>query len=116
MRKNGTRFKLPNKADTRKGKFKNTLVTAVKTEEAEKKEQKRLHEKHHVEDQAVKIVEKDNFVKFTVRTLAGIFRYIATIVLFILATIGVVALLYPNVRTELFVVVGQLWMELQGML
>lgn len=114
--KNRAGLKLSKQPDSRKGKFKNTLVTAVKTEEAEKKEQKRLHEKHHVEDQTVKIVEKDNFVKFTIRTLAGIFRYIAAVVLFVLATIGVMSLLYPNVRAELFVVAGQLWTELQGML
>ena len=84
------------------GKFKKTLVSAAKADLAQEQEQKRLRKKHHVEEEGLLIVERDNLLKFFVRCLASMVRIGATIFLFLLAAIGLVSLVYPEVRQELF--------------
>ena len=51
------------------GKFKKTLVSAAKADLAQEQEQKRLRKKHHVEEEGLLIVERDNLLKFFVRCL-----------------------------------------------
>ena len=53
------------------GKFKKTLVSAAKADLAQEQEQKRLRKKHHVEEEGLLIVERDNLLKFFVRCLAS---------------------------------------------
>ena len=67
------------------GKFKKTLVSAAKADLAQEQEQKRLRKKHHVEEEGLLIVERDNLLKFFVRCLASVIRIGATIFLFLLA-------------------------------
>ena len=64
------------------GKFKKTLVSAAKADLAQEQEQKRLRKKHHVEEEGLLIVERDNLLKFFVRCLASMVRIGATIFLF----------------------------------
>lgn len=98
------------------GKFKKTLVSAAKADLAQEQEQKRLRKKHHVEEEGLLIVERDNLLKFFVRCLTSVIRIGATIFLFLLAAIGLVSLVYPEVREVLFRVLYQIGQELFTML
>lgn len=98
------------------GKFKKTLVSAAKADLAQEQEQNSLRKKHHVEEEGLLIVERDNLLKFFVRCLASTIRIGATIFLFLLAAIGLVALVYPEVREVLFRVLYQIGQELFMML
>ena len=98
------------------GKFKKTLVSAAKADLAQEQEQKRLRKKHHVEEEGLLIVERDNLLKFFIRCLASMVRIGATIFLFLLAAIGLVSLFYPEVRDVLFRVLYQIGQELFTML
>ena len=98
------------------GKFKKNLVSAAKADLAQEQEQKRLRKKHHVEEEGLLIVERDNLLKFFVRCLASVIRIGATIFLFLLAAIGLVSLVYPEVREVLFRVLYQIGQELFTML
>lgn len=98
------------------GKFKKTLVSAAKADLAQEQEQKRLRKKHHVEEEGLLIVERDNLLKFFIRCLASMVRIGATIFLFLLAAIGLVSLVYPEVREVLFRVLYQIGQELFTML
>lgn len=98
------------------GKFKKTLVSAAKADLAQEQEQTRLRKKHHVEEEGLLIVERDNLLKFFVRCLASMVRIGATIFLFLLAAIGLVSLVYPEVREVLLRVLYQIGQELFTML
>lgn len=98
------------------GKFKKTLVSAAKADLAQEQEQKRLRKKHHVEEEGLLIVERDNLLKFFVRCLASMVWIGATIFLFLLAAIGLVSLVYPEVREVLLRVLYQIGQELFTML
>ena len=98
------------------GKFKKTLVSAAKADLAQEQEQKRLRKKHHVEEEGLLIVERDNLLKLFVRWLASMVRIWATIFLFLLAAIGLVSLVYPEVREVLLRVLYQIGQELFTML
>ena len=98
------------------GKFKKTLVSAAKADLAQEQEQKRLRKKHHVEEEGLLIVERDNLLKFFIRCLASMVRIGATIFLFLLAAIGLVSLVYPEVREVLLRVLYQIGQELFAML
>ena len=98
------------------GKFKKTLVSAAKADLAQEQEQKRLRKKHHVEEEGLLIVKRDNLLKFFVRCLASMVRIGATIFLSLLAAIGLVSLVYPEVREVLLRVLYQIGQELFTML
>ena len=96
-------------------KFKDGFVTGVKKEEAYKQEQDRLKKKHDIEEPGVVIVEKNNMGKFTIRLCIRLTKLLASIALLILAAIGILALVYPNVRQELFVVCLQILEQVHRM-
>lgn len=82
-------------------KFKTSLVSQVKAQEATEQEQKVLHEKHNIEDENVIVVEKSNMTKFLISTVGGVIRTFATVVLLILAVIGLAAIIYPEPRADM---------------
>lgn len=82
-------------------KFKTSLVSQVKAQEATEQEQKVLHKKHNIEDENVIVVEKSNMTKFLISTIGGVIRTFATIVLLILAVIGLTAIIYPEPRADM---------------
>lgn len=99
------------------GKFKeDMLVTGAKAEQERRREQEKLRKKHQVSDEEVLIVEKTNMVKFLVRCMARLIQITARIILFVLAAVGVIALLYPDVRVELFQVFQQILTDIRQML
>lgn len=82
-------------------KFKNGLVEQIKQEEKEELHQEELKEKYNIEEDIV-VVEKSNMVKFLTKTIAGFVRVMAGILLYLLAIVGLAALLFPESR-------GVLW-------
>lgn len=98
------------------GKFKTGFVSQVKAEQQRKREQKKLHRKHRLQDETVVIVEKSNLMKFLISSLSRIIRLSAVIAIFGLATLGGTALLYPEVRDPLLEVLWGILMELQTMI
>ena len=97
------------------GKFKETLVKAAREEMEREKKQERLRKRHHIQENVV-VVEKSNMMKFFVRSIFALIRLVASVLLCVLATVGILALLYPNVRGELFLVFLEVAGELQKML
>lgn len=98
------------------GKYKKVLVSAAKEEQEKEKEQNRLREKHQVQDSSIVVVEKSNMVKFLIRNAAGLIRTMATILLFVLAALGLMALVYPEIRIELFQVLHRMILEFKTLI
>ena len=97
------------------GKFRKQLVAEIEKEKEQEIRQKKLHEKYHVPED-IMIVEKDNTVKFFVRTTGSVIKVITGIVIFILAVIGIAALIFPGSRAELLHEALTTWKELKNIL
>ena len=93
-----------------KRKFKNQLVEQMKQEEREKEHQESLKERYDIEEDVV-VVEKNNTIKFLLKTMIGGARLIVAILVFILALIGLTALIYPDSRSLLIRQGLQVWQE-----
>lgn len=93
-----------------KRKFKNQLVEQMKQEEKEKEHQESLKERYDIEEDVV-VVEKTNTIKFLLKTVLGGARLIIAILVFILALIGLTALIYPDSRSLLIRQGLQVWQE-----
>ena len=93
-----------------KRKFKNQLVEQKKQEEREKEHQESLKERYDIEEDVV-VVEKTNTIKFLLKTMLGGARLIIAILVFILALIGLTALIYPDSRSLLIRQGLQVWQE-----
>lgn len=103
-------------ADPDMGKFKTGFVSQVKEEQQKQREQKKLHRKHHLQDETVVIVEKSHLMKFLIRSAFRIIRLTAVTAIFALATLGSMALLYPEVRNPLLGVLWEILKELHTMM
>lgn len=95
--------------------IKNGLVKEVKRQAKQREEQERLKAKYKI-DENVRIVEKSNNFKFTVRMIARLWYLALNILLFILALIGSVALVYPASRQELLIIFMDLLGQLETLL
>lgn len=89
------------------GKYKKELVSKIVEEQKFQKKQSKLKEKYELSDNVV-IIEKDNMIKFFVRIIESTIQKMATIILLILAIIGLFTLLYPEIRNVFFEVVNQI--------
>lgn len=58
------------------------------------------------------VVEKNNMIKFFIRTAGGLVKLLAGIAIFLLAVIGLAALIYPGSRSALYDQAQQIWREL----
>lgn len=87
-------------------KFKEELVKRVREENEKQKEQNQLKEKYGMVQEDVVIIEKNNFIKFFIRTGGRIIRTAASLLIFLLSVTGLAALIYPASRTEL---IRQAW-------
>lgn len=94
------------------GKFKVGLIKEIKAEQREEKAQHKLHEKYGVKED-VRIVEKQNLCKFLIVTLSAGIKMAATLAVLILATVGALTLLYPQIRSELFAVLWDIQRDVQ---
>ena len=82
------------------GKFNRQLVNEIKKEKEQESAQLKLREKYEVPEDVV-IVEKDNMVKFSIRTIAALIKIVIGIVIFLLTVVGIVSLIFPETRNEL---------------
>lgn len=98
------------------GKFRSGFVREVQEEKKREEEQRRLHEKHGVRDENLIIVEKNNMLKFLIRTLGRIIRYAATTAIFILAALGLLSLIYPEIRREQILVLMSILDDVRNMI
>ncbi len=77
--------------------YKNQLGDAIK----EASHQEELRKKYKVEDKNIKVVEKNNMVKFLIRTIFLLIKILSSILLVTLASIGATAIYYESTREEL---------------
>lgn len=96
----------------KKGKFRKAMVGQVRQEEQEHREQEKLRDRYHVEQEDVLIVEKSNMVKFMARTAGALVKILAGLAAFLLAVVGLAALVYPGSRNALYEQAQQVWREL----
>lgn len=77
--------------------YKNQLGDAIK----EASHQEELRKKYKVEDKSIKVVEKNNMVKFLIKTFFLLIKILSSILLVTLASIGATAIYYESTREEL---------------
>lgn len=98
------------------GKF-SKAAEKIEAQQSFVAQQKQLHEKYKdPELKDVVIKEKSNTFKFTVRMARDFLKTACGIVLVILAAIGMLSLIYPQTRTELLMILNNIWNELQIMI
>ena len=83
-------------------KFKKGFVAEYKEKKQHEAEENRIKQKHHITDENVVVVEKSNTLKFIIRVLVLFLKTAAWITLIILAAVGILCLIYPETRAELF--------------
>lgn len=94
-------------------KFKKGLVKDIQKEKEFEKEQQNLKEKYSLDvSDDVVVIEKTNAYKFTVKMLVNAVKALATICLLVLATIGLITLIYPNSRNAFFDIMSSIYREL----
>ena len=81
-------------------KFRSSLVKQIKEDEKERLHQEELKEKYDIKDNTV-VVEKSNTIKFVTKTIIGLLRFLAALIVFLLAITGLAAILYPDSRNIL---------------
>lgn len=80
------------------------------------KEQDDLHKKHKDVDEDKVIIETSNSYKFTVNIIKSVFKLISEIMLVILASIGILTLIYPGTRRELYKILYEITMQIKDMI
>ena len=96
-------------------KFRKGLVGDVEKKISYEEGQKALREKYKLKEDVV-VVEKNNIVKFLVRAAGAVIRILARILLIIFATIGLIALIYPETRAALMGVLTGIYQQVQMLL
>lgn len=91
-------------------KFQNGFVSKIEEKKIFEEKQNDLKEKYNINAQDVIIVEKNNVVKFLVKVMISVIKTVATISILVLAAIGLLTVIYPEVRNpfvELLVSFGE---------
>lgn len=97
-------------------KLQKGIVAEIKKQKQFEKEQQDLHRKYDQIGQETVIIEKNNMVKFFVRTCIGIVKAMCAILLLLLAAIGLMTLVYPEIRSEFLFTVQKIFNEIQLMI
>ncbi len=92
--------------------MKKQFLAAIEEEVAEQQKQEELHTKHNIQDKEVIVVEKSNMIKFSIQSIVGLVRMLATIILLTLAAVGLLCLLYPETREPLMKVIEETYFQL----
>lgn len=79
-------------------KFQNGFVSKIEEKKIFEEKQNDLKEKYNINAQDVIIVEKNNVVKFFVKVVISFIKTVATISILVLAAIGLLTVVYPEVR------------------
>ena len=96
-------------------KFRSSLVKQIKEDEKERLHQEELKEKYDIKDNTV-VVEKSNTIKFVTKTIIGLLRFLAALIVFLLAITGLAAIMYPDSRNILLHQALQVYEELLELL
>ena len=79
-------------------KFQNGFVSKIEEKKIFEEKQNDLKEKYNINAQDVIIVEKNNVIKFFVKVMISFIKTVATISILVLAAIGLLTVVYPEVR------------------
>lgn len=88
----------------------------IKEENEFEKQQKELKRKYNIDDENVIIKERSGLIKFIIKTASSILRVTAAIIIYALAAVGLISLIYPNIREELAVTFSEIYKEFSSML
>lgn len=88
-------------------KIKKEIQKEIRSERQTQSVQARLREKYDVKDN-IYVVEKNSLLLFMQRMVGGIFKVTLNVLLISLATIGLLALIYPGSRAEVFKIFEQM--------
>ena len=94
-------------------KYKKGIVEDIKKEQIFEESQQQLKDKYKMTGEKVVIVEKNNFLKYLVKYNVSFVKLVVTIAILILATLGVLTLVYPNSRHELLLVLEDIYAQMQ---
>ena len=93
-------------------KYKKGFVEDIKKEQIFEENQQHLKDKYQMTGEKVVIVEKNNFLKYLVKYSVSFVKLVVTIATLILATLGVLTLVYPNSRHELLFVLEDIYSQM----
>lgn len=88
--------------------MKKQFLEAYESGRQEEAAQQKLHARHNIEDENVIVVEKSNMIKFSVKTISSLLRVAATILILVLATVGLLCLVYPDTREQMVNILREL--------
>lgn len=94
-------------------RLKTGLYQQYSADQREKEDQHKLQEKYNIEDESIKIVEKSNMFKYFVRLVGLLITWAARITLFVLAGVGLIAIIYPSSRFELFLILQDIIQQIK---
>lgn len=97
-------------------KYKNKLVKDIKEEHIFDQRQKELKDKHGIKDSNIVVVEKSNMVKFFIRTCFFLIRILSTAILLILAAVGLLTLIYPDIRDPFFLTLFNIYNQFKQLI
>ncbi len=91
------------------------LIKLIDEEKEFKENQIKLHNKHKDIDKDKVIVEKTNTLKFILSFLANIIKITSEIILIMLASIGIISLIYKEPREELIIIFNDIYQAILSM-
>lgn len=112
-RKNGASGKVKNNMEK---KFKRGLLKEIREEKEQELHQEELHQKYNLSEKNIMIVEKNNTIIFLLTTFFRLIKCLATIILLALSSIGLLSLIYPEIRSPLLNVLNDLFQQLKSLL
>lgn len=94
-------------------KYKKGLVGDIKKEKQEAAKQAELRTKYHADDNVI-IKEKTNALKFVLQLCINGIRLLIQIFIILMATVGCLSILYPDVRAPLLEILMHIFEEIVG--
>ncbi len=91
------------------------FIDARKKQKEIKNKQVELHNKYKDIEEDKVIVEKTNTVKFLLSFIANIIKVTSEILLVILASIGIISLLYKEPREDLIIIFNDIYKAILSM-
>lgn len=80
-------------------KYKKTLVNHINEQKIEEKKQSYIRKKYGIcEEEKVIVVEKNHWIKFIIKTISAIIKVTCQIAILMLSMIGLMTILYPEIR------------------
>ncbi len=93
-------------------KYKKGIVEDIKKEKVFEENQQYLKDKYNMTGEAVVIVEKNNLLKYLIKYGVALIKLVVTIAILVLATLGVLTIVYPNSRHELLFVLEDIYSQM----